>query len=219
MAPTPYSMLPWRPPAHLVPAGDSGPQLAQAIAEEDLSQDLMDLVPTVTGAPFSIDDGPLGRENFGPAADDEEILPTELNEKQYARVILRRDFKAESLRRGMGAVKQVSRQEHALRRPRGPQGRFLRSGEEPAKPPPTTAEAQARLAVGASAYAERKASVRQRVRGAIRAGRRGSKLARTRGSSTVAPPPPPADPSPRARRRRSAAPRTTRRSRRSSRSS
>lgn len=174
LAPTPYSMLPWRPPAHLVPTGDSGPQLAQAIAEEDLSQDLMDLVPTVTGAPFSIDDGPLGRENFGPAADDEEILPTELNEKQYARVILRRDFKAESLRRGMGAVKQVSRQEHALRRPRGPQGRFLRSGEEPAKPPPTTAEAQARLAVGASAYAERKASVRQRVRGAIRAGRRGS---------------------------------------------
>ena len=214
MAPTPYSMLPWRPPAHLVPTGDSGPQLAQAISEEDLSQDLMDLVPTVTGAPFSIDDGPL----CGPDQENEEILPTELNEKQYARVILRRDFKAESLRRGMGAVKQVSRQEHALRRPRGPQGRFLRSGEEPAKPPPTTAEAQARLAVGASAYAERKASVRQRVRGAIRAGRRGSKLARTRGSSRVAPLPPPADPSPRARRR-SAAPRTTRRSRRSSRSS
>ena len=179
-------MLPWRPPAHLVPTGDSGPQLAQAIAEEDLSQDLMDLVPTVTGAPFSIDDGPL----CGPDQENEEILPTELNEKQYARVILRRDFKAESLRRGMGAVKQVSRQEHALRRPRGPQGRFLRSGEEPAKPPPTTAEAQARLAVGASAYAERKASVRQRVRGAIRAGRRGSKLARTRVSSRVAPPPP-----------------------------
>ena len=175
MAPTPYSMLPWRPPAHLVLTGDSGPQLAQAIAEEGLSQDLMDLVPTVTGAPFSIDDGPL----CGPDQENEEILPTELNEKQYARVILRRDFKAESLRRGMGAVKQVSRQEHALRRPRGPQGRFLRSGEEPAKPPPTTAEAQARLAVGASAYAERKASVRQRVRGAIRAGRRGSKHART----------------------------------------
>ena len=131
LAPTPYSMLPWRPPAHLVPTGDSGPQLAQAIAEEDLSQDLMDLVPTVTGAPFSIDDGPL----CGPDQENEEILPTELNEKQYARVILRRDFKAESLRRGMGAVKQVSRQEHALRRPRGPQGRFLRSGEEPAKPP------------------------------------------------------------------------------------
>ena len=213
MAPTPYSMLPWRPPAHLVPTGDSGPQLAQAIAEEDLSQDLMDLVPTVTGAPFSIDDGPL----CGPDQENEEILPTELNEKQYARVILRRDFKAESLRRGMGAVKQVSRQEHALRRPRGPQGRFLRSGEEPAKPPPTTAEAQARLAVGASAYAERKASVRQRVRGAIRAGRRGSIRAHPR-PSRVAPPPPHADAPPRARRR-SAARRTTRRSRRSSRSS
>ena len=112
-------MLPWRPPAHLVPTGDSGPQLAQAIAEEDLSQDLMDLVPTVTGAPFSIDDGPLGRENFGPAADDEEILPTELNEKQYARVILRRDFKAESLRRGMGARRTSQSPQRSFKAPNG----------------------------------------------------------------------------------------------------
>ena len=75
LAPTPYSMLPWRPPAHLVPTGDSGPQLAQAIAEEDLSQDLMDLVPTVTGAPFSIDDGPLGREGPGDAGLSFRAIP------------------------------------------------------------------------------------------------------------------------------------------------
>ena len=154
--------MPWRPPPHLMPTDPDELPLAQTIAVEELGDDFMDLVPTVTGAPFSMPD-PHDELLCGPDTREGELPPMELNEKQFARVILRRDFKTESLRKAP-QVKQASRQEHALRRPRGPAGRFLKAGEEPAKPPPTSEEAQARLAIGASAYSERKASVRQRVR-------------------------------------------------------
>ena len=71
-----------------------------------------------------------------------------MNEKQYARVIRRREFKAE---RALNAeqngerLNSTSRQEHAHRRPRGPHGRFLGAGETPpvlAKPVMRAAAAQ-----------------------------------------------------------------------------
>ena len=88
-----------------------------------------------TGAGDSSDASRLQTVEGTPIEENEdEAAQAYVNEKQYARVIRRREFKAE---RALNAeqngerLNSTSRQEHAHRRPRGPHGRFLGAGETP----------------------------------------------------------------------------------------
>ena len=117
--PEPAPLAPLTPLSDSTGAGDSS----------DASR-----LPTVEGTPIE--------------ETEDEAAQTYVNEKQCARVIRRREFKAE---RALNAeqngerLNSTSRQEHAHRRPRGPHGRFLGAGETPpvlAKPVMRAAAAQ-----------------------------------------------------------------------------
>lgn len=121
----PLASRPHPEPAPLTPLSDS----TGAGDSSDASR-----LPTVEGTPIE--------------ETEDEAAQAYVNEKQYARVIRRREFKAE---RALNAeqngerLNSTSRQEHAHRRPRGPHGRFLGAGETPpvlAKPVMRAAAAQ-----------------------------------------------------------------------------